>query len=69
MKVAAVLIQSGDKGTVGFAVRGLDARALVTSAPFATSAGWRRRVQARWPRSLVDDVRLAIVRGRLVAGR
>lgn len=46
MKVAAVVIHSGDEGTVGFEVRGPDGRALATSATFATSAGWRRRKPA-----------------------
>lgn len=36
MKVAAVVIRSGDEGAVGFEVRGPDGRALATSTPFAT---------------------------------
>lgn len=36
MKVAAVVIRSGDGGTVGFEVRDSDGRTLATSAPFAT---------------------------------
>lgn len=36
MKVAAVVIRSGDGGTVGFEVRSPDGRTLATSAPFAT---------------------------------
>lgn len=36
MKLAAVVIHSGDEGTVGFEVRDPDGRALATSAPFAS---------------------------------
>lgn len=36
MKVATVVIHSGDEGTLGFEVRGPDGRALATSTPFAT---------------------------------
>lgn len=36
MRLAAVVVRSGDGGTVGFEVRGADGRTLATSAPFAT---------------------------------